>query len=577
MAGLKIKTTIVGVFLYSISVAGVIDGLDYQSESVATSSFVSSGMINPAGLAFRSSMGLRYSHSFTDSTFKGDDALMISSRRGFFGLEWLNHTTDLFRRKFTLAIGDRVSRNFYMGISYSWFNGNPLYKKVRSWKFGLLYHPLPIMALGFTADRINEPKFDTVRQKRLYRPGIAVRPFEKTITLSSDLRWIEGDDITELNGNLRMEVLPYSRFHLTAEYATEGTWRFGFTYDIEQTKSGGQLRLNRSQNYSGGSVFMELGALNYGSPLGSGRAGYIKLDRTIVEEPSAPSLFGTTRRPFYKIMLSLKKGAGDPAIKNLFINFDGARLSFASAQEIRSIIKEYRKNDKTVIVYLSSANNVSYYIASAADKIMMRPSGYLELRGIYATATFYTGAMEKLGIKAQVIKTGPHKTLGDAYTEKGFTDEAREQMNWLMDDLYEQFINDISAGRRITSTKTREIINNGPYTAKDAYLEGLLDKLIYFDDLMEEKVDGFSGLVDLYSHYDKNYYNPRWNEPQKIAIVYADGSIRSGASGRSLWEGKTAGSSTLSRALKRVRKDKNIKAVVLRVNSPGGDLFATDE
>jgi hypothetical protein len=103
MTGLNIKTTIVSVFLYSVSVAGVIDGLDYQSESVATSSFVSSGMINPAGLAFHSSMGLRYSHSFTDSTFKGDDAVMISSRRGFFGLEWLNHTTDNFRRKFTLG------------------------------------------------------------------------------------------------------------------------------------------------------------------------------------------------------------------------------------------------------------------------------------------------------------------------------------------------------------------------------------------------------------------------------------------------------------------------------------------
>jgi protease-4 len=101
--------------------------------------------------------------------------------------------------------------------------------------------------------------------------------------------------------------------------------------------------------------------------------------------------------------------------------------------------------------------------------------------------------------------------------------------------------------------------------------------LIYFDDLLEEKGDGFSGLVDLYDHYDKNFYNPRWNEPQKIAIVFADGSIRPGASGRSFWEGKTAGSSTLSRALKRVRKNKDIKAVVLRVNSPGGDLFATDE
>lgn len=577
MTGYIIKTAVLGIFLCSISTAGVIDGLDYQSESVATSNFVSSGMINPAGLAFFSSMGLRYSHSFTDSSFKGDDAIMISSQKGFFGLEWLNHTTDVFRRKFTLAIGDKLSPNSYVGISYSWFNGNPLYKKVRSWKLGLLYHPIPIMSLGFTLDRINEPKFDTVRQKRLYRMGAAIRPLDKKLTLSTDLRWIEGDDITGLNGNMRVEVMPFSRLHLTADYATEGTWLIGFTYDLEQTKSGGQARLNRSQEYSGGSVFLELGALNYGSPLGHGRTGYMLLDGSIAEEPSAPSLFGTPQRPFYKVMLALKKGAENPSIENLLIRIDGARLSFASAQEIRNIINEYHKNDKQVFVYLSNGNNISYYIASAADKIMMSPLGYLDLRGIYATATFYTGTMEKLGIKAQVVKTGPHKTYGNAFTEKGLTEEAREQLDWLMDDLYEQFINGISAGRKLTTSHTREIIDSGPYTAKDAYSKGLLDRLVYFDDLLEDKENGFADLVDIYKHYNKNYYNPRWSEPQKIAVVYANGSIKSGASGRSFWEGKTAGSSTLSRALKKVRKDKDIKAVVLRVNSPGGEMFATDE
>lgn len=577
MAKLLVKSVVLGIFLYSISTAGVIDGLDYQSESVATSNFVTAGVINPAGLGYFSAMGLRYSHSFTDSTFKGDDALLISSQRGFFGLEWLNHTTDVFRRKYTLAIGDKISRNFYMGISYSWFNGNTLYKKVRSWKLGFLYHPVPMVSMGFIADRINEPKFADVRQKRLYRPGIAVRPFENKITLSSDLRWIEGDDITELNGNLRMEVLPFARFHITADYATEGSWRFGLTFDLEQTKSGGQIRLNNSQDYSGGSIFMELGAINYGSPLKSGRTGYILLNGNIVEEPSGPSLFKSAQRPFYKILMYMKKGAHDPSIQKLLINIDGARLSFASAQEIRNVIKEYHKNNKTVSVYLNSGNNISYYIASAADGIIMSPTGYLDLRGIYATATFYTGTMEKLGIKAQVFSTGPHKTYGDAFTEKGLTDEAREQLNWLMDDLYEQFIDDIAVGRRLTTARTREIIDNGPYTAKDAYSDGLVDRLVYYDDLLEEKDNGFSGLVDLYSHFDKNFYNPRWNEPQKIAIVFANGSIHPGTSGRSFWEGKTAGSSTLSGALKSVRKNNDIKAVVLRVNSPGGDLFATDE
>jgi protease-4 len=502
---------------------------------------------------------------------------MISSRRGFFGLEWLNHTTDTFRRRYTLALGDKISPNFYMGISYSWFNGSALYKKIKSWKIGMLYHPLPATSLGFVADRINEPTFSSLRQRRLYRPGVAIRPFKEKLTFSSDLRWVEGENITEVNGNLRIEILPFSRFHFSADYATEGTWRFGFTYDFEKTKAGVQGRLNRSQDYAGGSFFIELGAINYSSRLRSGKTGYILLDGSIVEEETGRIFFGSGQRPFYKVILALRKGAADPAIENLLIRIDGARLSFASAQEIRNAIIEYRKRDKNVSVFLSDGNNISYYIASAASEIIMSPSGYLDLRGIYATATFYTGTMEKLGIKAQVIKTGPHKTYGDAFTEKGLTDEAREQLNWLMDDLYERFIEDISNGRRLMPGDTRDIINKGPYTAKDAYVVGLIDKLTYFDDLINGTGIGSPRIVNLYKHFNKDYFNTRWSEPKTVAIVYADGSIRPGKSGRSFWEGKISGSSTISRALKRVRLDGNIKAVILRVNSPGGDLFATDD
>ncbi|UCC78728.1 MAG: signal peptide peptidase SppA [Candidatus Zixiibacteriota bacterium] len=577
MARLALMVILLSVLLYSFSAGGIIDGIEYQSESVATSTLVSSGLINPAGLGFFTAMGLRYSHSFSDSSFKGDNALMISSRRGFFGLEWLNHTEDIFRRKFTLALGDRLLPNFYAGMSYSWFNGNPLFKKIKLWKIGLLYHPFPKTSLGFIADRINEPEFSSIRQKRLYRPGIAFRPYRDKVTLSSDLRWIEGQNPEELSGNFRVEVLPFSRFHFSAEYATEGMWRFGVVYDFEKTKTGAQGRLDRSQNYSGGSFFIELSALNYSSYLGSRKTGYVILDRRIVEETTVRSLFASPGRPFYKIILSLRKSAADAAIERLIIKIDGARFSLASAQEIRNAIIECRKRNKEVIVFLKDGSNLSYYMASAANKIVMSPSGYLDLRGLYATATFYTGSMEKLGIKAQVIKSGPHKTYGDAFTEEGLTDEAREQLNWLMDDLYEQFMEDISNGRRLTSTEIRDIIDKGPYTAKDAFEIGLVDKLAYYDDLIDDMVPRPSGMVDIYRHFNEDYYNSRWSEPKRIAIVYANGSIRPGESGRSFWEGRIAGSSTISKALRSVRRDSNIKAVVLRVNSPGGDLFGTDD
>ncbi len=565
------------IFQSIILSADPLDGLDYQSESVATSNIVSAGMINPAGLAFFSSIGVRYSHSFTDSSYKGDDALMINSRRGFFGIEWLNHSSGKFRRKYTIAMGDRLAPNFYIGLSYDRFNGNTLYNKKNSWKIGLLYHARPSIALGLTVDRLNEPRFQLDRQERLYRPGIAVRPFGKKYSFSSDARWIEGESLSKLNSNFRAAIGPFKKLSFSIDYATEGLWRLGFTYDLEQTKIGTQGRYDRGREFAGGSYFIELGASNYGSAPRSAGTGVISFRGDIVEEPAGKKLFGHSQRSFFNVISALRKGANDPSIKALFIRLDNARLNFASAQEIRSAIMEYRKNGKNVTLFFDNGGNLSYYIGSAADEIYMSPSGYLELKGISATATFYAGAMEKLGVKAQVIRTGPHKTYADAYTECGLTDAAREQLEWLLDDLYDQFVKDISSGRKIVIGKVKEFIDNGPYTAKEAYAKGLIDGLMYYDDLFDNDDPKYIKTIDLYKHYSKDLINTRWSEPKNIALVYADGGIRSGKSGRGLLGGKSVGSSTLARALKKVRNDRNIKAVVLRVNSPGGGLFASDE
>ena len=145
---------------FQSSRADSVDGLEYQSESVATTEFATSGMINPAGLSFFSASGINYTHSFTDTTYGGDDALLISSRRGFFGLEWLKHSTNLFRRKYTVAMGDKIAPNFYFGFSYSWFGGSiDRYRKMKSWKIGFLYQPRHFVSLGLVADRLNQPHF----------------------------------------------------------------------------------------------------------------------------------------------------------------------------------------------------------------------------------------------------------------------------------------------------------------------------------------------------------------------------------------------------------------------------------
>jgi protease-4 len=573
-------------FLWALIISGLlcvqaladpVDGVEYQSESVATADKVSSGLINPAGLGYFNSMGLEYIHNYTDSTYKGDDGALLTSRSFFGAIEWLRHDDNIFRRKYTLAIGDRIFNNFYGGISYSWFGGsNVFYKSRKDWKIGLLYHPRPFASLGLVIDRINQPKFGSFRQYRLYQPGLALRPFGDKFTISADARLNEGRHFNKMQGNIRLAVGPFHALNFVSEYRTEGQWRLGITFDIQQSRVGGQVRLNNPTGFSGGSYFVEVGEMRFSS-VAPGMSGRITLDNNIVEEIRQRPILGKGNQSFFSVINCLRRGARDPRIRELVVKMDGISLSFASAQELRDALAEFHNNDKKVTIFISQGGNLDYYVASIADKIYMEPTGLMELKGLAATATFYTGTMEKLGIKAEVLHTGPYKTYGDAFTEKSLTPEAKEQIDWLLDDLYDQFVNGISTGRHLLEDKVKELIDAGPYTAQDAYKAGLIDGLKYYDEISDDEGGWITGSVDLCNFYAIPDYNPRWSDPQKVAVVYADGAIVQGESGRSLIDGRTVGSETLVKSLERLRNDDHIKAVVLRVNSPGGDIFASEE
>ena len=556
--------------------ADPVDGVDYQSESVATTDKTSSGFMNPAGLGYFNSMGFEYIHNFTDSTYKGDDGALLTSHGFFFGLEWLRHDDNIFRRKYTLGLGDRIFNNFYGGLSYSWFGGsNEIYKGQKDWKLGLMYHPRPFASLGLVVDRLNQPKFGLFKQYRLYQPGIAFRPFGDKFTISADGRFYEKRHFNKMQGNIRLAVGPFHSVNLVSEYRTEGQWRLGLVFDIQQSRVGGQIKLNNPSGYSGGSYFVEVGEIRYSSVV-EGMSARITLDNNIVEETRQRPILGKSDRSFFSIINCLRRGASDPRISDIVVKIEGLNLSFAAAQELRDALNEYHNHNKNITIFISQGGNLDYYVASVADKIYMEPTGLLELKGLSATATFYTGTLEKLGIKAEVLHTGPYKTYGDSYTEKGLTPEAKEQIDWLLDDLYGQFVSGISTGRHLLTDRVKDLIDGGPYTAQDAYKAGLIDDLKYYDQIGEEGT-WITGVVDLCGFYGTPDYNPHWSDPKKIALVYADGAIVPGESGRSLMEGRTVGSGTMVKSLEKLRADPEIKAVVLRVNSPGGDIFASDE
>jgi len=229
--------------------------MEFLPQSVATSTNISAGFVNPAGLGYGSVMALRYMHSYYDSTFKGDNGLMLASRGNLISIQWLKHTTGISRRKYLLAGGKHLFTDFYWGLSYAWFSSsNELYKKKKVWKLGFLYYPRPQMSVGLVVDDLNAPKFGERKMNRLYTLGAAIRLMKNKVIFSIDSNLRENADIDEIESMFRIEVKASKVINLVAHYRTEGFIQVGMVIQINHIGIGLGNRFYEKE-YRGGNFF----------------------------------------------------------------------------------------------------------------------------------------------------------------------------------------------------------------------------------------------------------------------------------------------------------------------------------
>src|ERR1051325_8241975 len=227
--------------------------------------------------------------------------------------------------------------------------------------------------------------------------------------------------------------------------------------------------------------------------------------------------------------------------------------------------------------------NKDYYVAAACDKVYIPPSGELFVTGLAADVMFFRGTLDKLGVYPDVYQIGKYKSAGDMFTQKQMTDAHREYINSMLDDLYGHLVDGIVKGRGKSADDVKKIIDNAPYTARQAQEQGLIDGALYREDVekMIKKNLGYNDNDELRvvraSDYRKiTQESLGLNKGEKIAVVYASGDIMSGSSQFGSSGEETIGSDSLVRVLNEVRDDKSIKAVVLRIDSPGGSGLASD-
>lgn len=551
------------------------------SQSVATVNDVSAGLINPAGLAPGYVLGLRYVHAFSDSSIKGDDGFLLSMRGTSFSIQWMKHTNSIFRRKYLLASGMRLFPNFYWGLSYAWFGGtgSEIYHKKDIYKIGLLYRPKPSLSLGLVVDNLNRPKFGDESLERLYTLGVGFRPFGSKFTFSIDSYIRERDDLDMMESLLRIQVKPTPILTLVADYRTEGIIRAGLVYTFSQAEVGVDSRFSES-DFLGGSFYYNQGpVVNSESFFSIKRIGKVKIDNSLTEEVRARGFFRPRRVPLLQILKNIQKAADDPGIVGLFLDIERFPLGFASAQEVRSALTKFRATGKKVVAFIDVAGNLEYYIASAADEVYLSPAGFLELKGLRAELIYLAGTLEKLGVYADFLSIGQFKTAPEILTRRTISEAESLQTNALLDDMYNQMVSDIARSRGFTEEKLRSLIDDGPFSPERAMSAILVNGLVFKDEILQKAEIYFSKkykMETLSKRYKPEYLTDYWGEPARIAVVYANGEIIGQYSRDEPFIGRTIGEKTVASALRKARTDKDIKAVILRIDSPGGEVFATD-
>ena len=300
----------------------------------------------------------------------------------------------------------------------------------------------------------------------------------------------------------------------------------------------------------------------------------INLGGTIVD--SDTSAF-SKKRNVRELWYHLNRAKIDKRIKGIFLKISWLKTGYAKVEDIGRLINDFKESGKKVIAYIEGAGTKGYYLATFADEVYVFKGGDLYLTGLATEAMFLKNTLSILGVEAQVFHIGRYKTAANMFTQDSMTPAHKESMTKLLDDIYGSVIKGIAANRNIDEEQVKTIIQKTPFVTK-AYLDKkMVDGILYEDEVLAKlEPEGSPTMISFDVYKNTTAPNP-FSGMKKIAVIFAAGEIHSGKSGgKSLFGGHILGSATVAAQLKAARENRFVKAVVLRVDSPGGSALASE-
>ena len=295
------------------------------------------------------------------------------------------------------------------------------------------------------------------------------------------------------------------------------------------------------------------------------------------ENLSITNMDPETEIEFKSILDNIEKAKTDDRIKGIYLNVPFVNAGISQTEEIRNKLLDFKTTGKFIISYAENYSQNGYYLSSVADEIFLNPEGIFELKGLSAQIIFFKELLEKLDIEAQVIRHGKFKSAIEPFILDKMSKANREQISLLLTTISNNILDSIASQRGLTLSRVEKLADNLELnTAANCLENNFVDALIYQDEL-ENKLKGKLGEEAKLQLISLSKYNNAKVERQgkisrdKIAIIYATGEINSGKG-----DLKSIGSETTAKAIKEAREDEKVKAIVLRVNSPGGSALASD-
>lgn len=584
-------------------------GIPLPDRSISAQDDAASVEVNPAGLGYMQNAEIQYNLQLATPDYArtvpaGHALFAAFGGNGFglgFGAQFL-FSPDIGRadisgdyRKYTLAGAMGDGKTLSLGFAYNFFgsNSSPTLDDMKSWDLGAQIRLSQYLGLGVYARDINSPFLDENAEALDPRWGVGavVRLWNGRLQLDQQLEHVRNSDFVKLTPRIVFEGVEGFRIFARAAFtlsSSSGAADSG----LDQAVAGLEMSLG-SIGLMGAATLQQTD----GSPL-TGHAYSIWLannkkrslfelrDRWILLELTSPlselpatGLFSTPSDSFIELLVKLDQIAHDSSIEGVVLNLADPSLGYAQLWELRQALERLQQNGKKSVAVMQSANTPSVLIASAADKILITPNVVYEPNGVSAQIMTYQQTLEKFGVKAEFLRVRDYKSSPEAFVNAEPSKESVEQISDLVDTTYGYIIQSIAADRDLSTEQVTTMLDQPPLLPDEATKQGYIDGVIYPDEIDRTLEELFGKKITLNKNYNPSPTSEeRWQRHPEIAVVIVNGAITQGNSGSSpLGDDALAGSSTIVGSLERIRKDRNIKAVVLRIDSPGGSALASDQ